>query len=314
MDAINTFYGHGDIPLAIQKPVDNSVSIYSFLPQLQRPNMFLTRLGVQTIDPEYPQYKEYLTGMTFDFPEDVRDGSNTTNPVTLCRTLLAASQDHSVTIANIGFQDNLYHLLHSMPDSISPLLGIDLVNQKVAELVVQANPNGTSFNLDEHPLKYAEYVLTHWPGLVTFVPDSIGDRVNLGAKLTTETDLDSDPVAYAFATAIGVNITHQAWDGKSLYSFQCPLDMDSATDGPLNTTATAMYYAVQGLDDVYFFDRTRGAIQFLPNGTAVWDYDMPTSLQRSIDLRISNTTFSQRIEKLLLWDPKSSNRPPCKRD
>ncbi len=26
IDAINTFYGHGDIPVAIQKPVDNAVS------------------------------------------------------------------------------------------------------------------------------------------------------------------------------------------------------------------------------------------------------------------------------------------------
>ena len=154
--------------------------------------------------------------MTFDFPEDVRDGSNTTDPVVLYRKLLATSPNNSVTLANIGFYDNLYHLLHSATDNISSLSGMELVNEKVAELVVQGNPNGTSFNFDEHLPRYAEYVLTHWPGIVTFVPDSIGNRVELGAKLTTETNLSSNPVAYAFATAIGLNNTHKAWDGKLL--------------------------------------------------------------------------------------------------
>jgi hypothetical protein len=169
----------------------------------------------QTINPSYPQYHEYLTGLTHNFPEDVRDGTNTTDPVPLYRRLLSLSPNHSVTIANIGFHDNLYHLLYSPPDHISPLSGLDLVRTKVTELVVQGNTNGTSFNFIEHRKQYAAYVLTRWPGIVTFVPDAIGSRVWTGARLTTETDTTRNPVAYAFATAIGVNISHQSWDGES---------------------------------------------------------------------------------------------------
>ena len=73
-----------------------------------------------------------------------------------------------------------------------------------------------------------------------------------------------------------------------------------------------MYYAVYGLDDVYFFDHTTGAIQFRSNGSAFWDYDIPTSLQRSIDLLVSNVTLSRRIEELLLWNPELPGHLPCK--
>lgn len=128
--------------------------------------------------------------------------------------MLSSSPDYSITIAVIGFHDNLYDLLLSQPDHISPLSGLDLVKKKVAELVVQGNPEGLSFNFAEHPSLYAMYVLTHWPGLLTFVPDAIGSRIWTGARLTTETDIAKNPVAYAFATAIGVNLTHQSWDCK----------------------------------------------------------------------------------------------------
>lgn len=168
----------------------------------------------QTINPAYPQYQEFLTGLTYDFPEDVGDGSNTTDPVTLYRHLLQSSPDHSVTIANVGFHDNLYNLLRSRPDSISPLSGVELVKNKVVEFVVQGNPTGISFNFVEHLPKYASFVLTHWPGVITFVPDAIGSNVWMGAELTTKSNLTKNPVAYAFATAIGINTTHQSWDGK----------------------------------------------------------------------------------------------------
>lgn len=253
IDAINTYYGHGNIPIAIQKPVDNT-----------------------TRNPTFPQENEYITGLTFNFPQDVGDGSNTTDPVKLYRKLLASSADHSVTIANIGFHDNLYNLLLSGPDKISPCSGKELVRRKVIEHVVQGNPNGTSFNFAGNDPKYAQYVLTHWPGLVTYVPDAIGSAVYFGARLTTELNTTTNPVAYAAAMSIGVGNVHQTWD------------------------STAVYYAVRGLHDVYKFERERGEIRFLENGTAVWNYGSPSRRQRSVELKITNATFAARLEDLLL--------------
>jgi hypothetical protein len=67
-----------------------------------------------------------------------------------------------------------------------------------------------------------------------------------------------------------------------------------------------MYYAIRGLEDVYFFDRTEGEIYFFTNGSAGWNYTSPSRLQRSVDLCIANTTFARRIEDLLLLGPASS--------
>ncbi|XPS77026.1 hypothetical protein M3J09_009068 [Ascochyta lentis] len=234
IDAINTYYSYGDIPVAIQKPVDNT-----------------------TRNPTFPQDNEYLTGLTLGFPQDIGDGSNTTEPVALYRRILESSPNHSITIANIGFHDNLYNLLLSPPDKISSLSGPELVKKKIAELVVQGNPNGISFNFEGND-----------PSTVLF-----------GRRLTTELDIKTNPVAYAAATSIGVDNVHESWD------------------------STAIYYAVRGLDDAYRFERKRGEIYFFENGTAAWNYRSPSRLQRSIDLKINNTTLAGRLEGLLLSKP-----------
>lgn len=64
--------------------------------------------------------------------------------------------------------------------------------------------------------------------------------------------------------------------------------------------ATAIYYAIRGLDDIYQVERSRGAINFPENGTAVWNYKSRSRLQRSIGLRIDNATFAARMEDLLI--------------
>lgn len=66
--------------------------------------------------------------------------------------------------------------------------------------------------------------------------------------------------------------------------------------------ATAIYYAVRGLDDVYQVERNQGEISFRENGTAVWDYESGSRLQRSIDLNVNNATFAARLEELLLCE------------
>lgn len=156
-----------------------------------------------------------MTGLATKFRQDIGDGSNTTGPVLLYRRLLASSPDNSITIANIGFHDNLYHLLHSQPDHVSSLSGPDLIKKKVVEHVVQGNPNGTSFNFEGNNPTYAQYVLTHWPGRITYVPDAIGSTVYFGSRLSTELNVTTQPVAYAAATSIGVGNVHQTWDCKS---------------------------------------------------------------------------------------------------
>ncbi|KAH6680192.1 hypothetical protein B0J14DRAFT_557560 [Halenospora varia] len=254
IDAINTFYGHGNIPIAIQKPVDNS-----------------------TIDPNYPKYPEYLTGLTFLFPEDIRDGANTTDPVTLYRRHLADAADKSITLIIIGFFDNLYHLSLSKPDDISPLGGMQLLRQKVTELIVQGDDVGKSFNFVGHNGTFAT-VLNEWKGRMMFVPDAIGDSVFVGKRLTSETSM-GNPVAYAFKTGIGLNENHQSWD------------------------IVAMYYAICGVRPAFTTTHERGHVQVAPDGSTTWNESRTPNLQNSLSLQINNATFARNLESMLIWEP-----------
>ncbi|KAJ4305296.1 hypothetical protein N0V90_000827 [Kalmusia sp. IMI 367209] len=271
MDAINTFFGHPEVPVAVIKPTNN-----------------------QTQDPDYPEYGDYLTGLTTQFPEDVITGDLTPDPVASYRYLLSTSANDSITIAVIGFFDNMYNLMHSGPDVISPLTGVELLNAKVKELVVQANDVGTSFNTGAHNTTYAQYVLNHWEKPLTLASDDVGDNTIIGSRITTELNITSNPLGYALRTNIGYNQTHKVWD------------------------AVAVYYAACGLDDMFDWKYPRGGKISL-NGSAYATWSNATGyhagLQNSIEFRVPNTTFAARLENTLLWEPGDRiprNRTWCK--
>ncbi|KAI0835498.1 hypothetical protein F5Y06DRAFT_276457 [Hypoxylon sp. FL0890] len=263
IDAINTYYGHPDIPVAIQKPVDN-----------------LTQW------PEYPEYGDYVTGLTYNFAEDVRDGTHTPDPVSSYRYLLSTSADNSITIAVIGFFDNLFHLLNSGPDQISPYTGAELLTSKVRQLIVQANEQGFSYNTNTHNSTFAQTVLNSWPGRLTFVSDDVAENTVLGSRITTELDVTKNPIGYALRTSIGYGQKHPVWD------------------------AVALYYAICSLDDIFTWKYSHGGRVTL-NGSAFASWEDATAagnttgpgLQNSIKFRISNATFAERLEDILLWQP-----------
>src|SRR5205814_1422041 len=65
--------------------------------------------------------------------------------VNVFRRALAAQPNGSVVVVAVGYEENLSNLLHSAPDSISPLAGPELVAQKVKTLVIMGGryPSGT---------------------------------------------------------------------------------------------------------------------------------------------------------------------------
>ncbi|XXH02657.1 hypothetical protein Hte_009039 [Hypoxylon texense] len=260
IDAINTFFGHPDIPTAVQKPVDNL-----------------------TTWPDHPEFGDYLTGLTFNFTEDVRDGANTPDPVSAYRFLLSTSADDSITIAAIGFYANLFQVMNSGPDRISPRTGAELLATKVRELVVQANEAGSSYNTGTYDPAYAQAVLNWWPGRLTFASDAVGENTVLGARVTTELDPATNPLGFALRANIGYGRAHPVWD------------------------AVAVYYAVCGLDDVFAWKYPRGGRATLDaDAVATWrsaaeaEADGP---QNSVAFRMPNTTFAARLEDTLLWEP-----------
>lgn len=124
IDAMNTWYGRGDIP----------VGIY-------RGNLS---------NPDGSGYLSYVA----DFPHDLED-AEAPSALDVYRQVLAAQPDSSVTIVSVGFTNNLNDLLNAEPE---------LVAQKVKELVQMAGVWDDGFNLVRHNLSSASAnVIENWP-------------------------------------------------------------------------------------------------------------------------------------------------------
>ena len=124
IDAINTWYGRGDIPIGVYKG--------------------------HFSEPDQSKYLEYVAG----FPHDL-DDENAPNALQVYRDVLARQADSSVTIISVGFLNNLNVLLSAEPD---------LVARKVSELVIMAGLHNDGFNLVRHNLSaVSENVIENWP-------------------------------------------------------------------------------------------------------------------------------------------------------
>lgn len=129
IDALNTFYGRPDIPIGVV---------------------------VDGVTPELGKFN----GLADDYPHDLKSGESAPKAVALLRETLAGQPDQSVTMVQVGFFTNFAALIESGPDDISSLSGVDLVQQKVKELVVMAG----AFQTIRHNNRYREYnVFKHVP-------------------------------------------------------------------------------------------------------------------------------------------------------
>lgn len=128
VDAVNTFYGRGDIPIAVRRQGGRA-----------EPDKFLKLATVR--EGERLRYAN-------DFNPDTAP-----EPVTLLRQTLARQPDAGVVLVQVGFSGNLTALLDSSPDAISPLAGGDLVRQKVRLLSIMAG----AFQTIHHNNRYLEY-------------------------------------------------------------------------------------------------------------------------------------------------------------
>ena len=131
IDAINTWYGRGDIPVGVYK---------GNLPD--------------------PDPSPYLNALA-KFPNDL-DSDSAPSSLDVYRQVLANQPDGSVTIISVGFLNNLEDLLKAEPE---------LVKKKVQELVVMLYLDGDSFQLSRHKLQNTSMnVILNWPTPVVHSP------------------------------------------------------------------------------------------------------------------------------------------------
>jgi len=156
-DAVNTFYGRGDIPIGV------------------------CRSGVTSEPGKY----NVLAKDVKNYPHDLTSGLEVPDAVSVLRKTLASQADGSVVIAQVGFSTNLANLLNSEPDEISPLSGIELVKKKVRLLSVMAGAftqiAGDKGNLYDHKeynvvkdIPSAKTLCADWPTPIVWSGFEIG--------------------------------------------------------------------------------------------------------------------------------------------
>lgn len=167
LDAINTYYGRGDLAI-----------------------------GCSRTGPDPENWYHESVG---DYPHDLKDSNDAPEAVGLYREILAARPDGSVTIVVVGWLTNMAELLDSGPDAHSPLTGRELVAAKVRELVSMGGtwPNSPkdegeyNFTMDRPA---AHKVINEWPGRIVFT--GLGKDVMTGGRLVAEGPGDNPVPAF----------------------------------------------------------------------------------------------------------------------
>jgi inosine-uridine nucleoside N-ribohydrolase len=153
VDAINTFYGRGDVPIGV------------------------CRSGITPDEGRFLGLARAADGGKLRFPHDLVSGKQAPPAVQVLRQALAAAADGSVAIAQVGFSTNLVALLDSPADAISPLAGPELVRAKVKLLSVMAGeftrPDYGEYNVhNDRPA--AQRLAAQWPTAVVWSGFEIG--------------------------------------------------------------------------------------------------------------------------------------------
>lgn len=185
IDAINRFYGREDIPV-----------------------------GILPLDEYYPLFADPFTNyIQQNFQNKYSKGTACPNAVKLMRRTLAVNKD--IIVCAIGPLTNIYLLLQSQPDEISPLTGIELVSNSVKELYIMGGRFDGSddsriaeFNI-RSDVESAKYVFNNCPVPIFIVPHEVGRRIMTGQKLLNSGSPEN-PVRKCYE--IFCNKNRESWD------------------------------------------------------------------------------------------------------
>ena len=214
------------------------------------------------------------------FPHQTASSRLSADAVPLYRKVLASQPDHSVTIVTIGFLTNLANLLQTAPDEGSPLNGLELVTLKVKSLVSMAGwfPAGREYNVYVDSAA-SKYCFEHWPTEITFTGFEIGDRINTGLRLISNSKRDN-PVSEAYRIAMSGSkedsAGHKSWD------------------------QTAVLIAIYGT--MPFFTSVKGTILVHPDGSNSW-MESPDGRHSFVGFKMNPDSLATFIENRMMLRP-----------
>ncbi len=115
VDAVNTFYGRGDIPIGVCRGS-----------------------GKTTDEGKYNSVAKIRDNGRYRFPHDLESGNDAPPAVEVIRRVLSQADDRSIVFVQVGFSTNLDNVLKSPADAISPLTGRELFKKKVRLVSIMA--------------------------------------------------------------------------------------------------------------------------------------------------------------------------------
>lgn len=189
-DAVNTYYGHGTIPVGVVNPGPTPED-----------GKFVGQLVAEQKEgrPRYPRtHRSYPSA------------------VEVLRRTLAAADDHSVKLAVVGFSTNAAALLRSPADAVSKLTGKELIERKVATVVMMAG----NFSEKKREKEYNIYIdapaarefLAGCPVPVVLSGYEIGSAVKFPAT-AIESKMPADhPVRAAYLLYQKMPYDRETWD------------------------------------------------------------------------------------------------------
>ena len=202
IDAIDTAYGHSDIPLGALTDSEANTAPHGFSDKLAN-----------------------------SLPHKIKSSRDVPDAVPLYRRILAAQPDHSVTIVAIGSYANLAGLLASRPGEGSALDGRRLIAAKVKKAVIEDGffPNNGFPAVTNQKLDLAaatDVVSGNWPTPIAWVDGTTGLSTKVGGALCTSTP-PKNPMRIVYEAEFDCGPPGDGdWDGPTfLYAVQGPGDL-----------------------------------------------------------------------------------------
>jgi len=266
LDAINTYYGRANIPVA-RNP---------------RPQYSVATPYWRTPAPRF------VKDLAMRFPNSTSATASLPSATTVYRKTLASQPDGSVTIIAIGFLQNLADLMASGPDSYSSLNGMELIRRKVKHLVMMAGSYPSS-NRDLYltggremdPLP-AIRVIEDWPTTIVFTPGYMCYDIVTGQTLASKTP-KANPVREAYKLFFGQ-------EGKGRASWD----------------PCSVLYAVRGLsnpeDGTYFAMSTGKRLVLHKNGYNEW-VSPGDPRHKRVTRVMAKTALGEKLEALMVKPP-----------
>lgn len=192
LSVINTYFRREDVPVGVVKN--------------DKPNWPCPRLWAQGIISKYPHV--------------IRSNNDAMDALKLYRQILSEQPDKSVTIISVGSFTNLAGLLYSTPDKFSSLNGLQLVKEKVKQLVSMAGAIDSTGNTGYESnvmgdVPASQKIFNEWPTPVILSGFEIGEKIFSGMKLIRNNKIKNSPVKDAYKIALdydGSTTGHYSWD------------------------------------------------------------------------------------------------------